>query len=118
MLIAGGFAVALLSWPVALVLALGFAAIYVPGIASEERFLRATFPAFDGYCQQVPRLIPRLTPARNPNGKSTLGAGTGSFSLSLYLQHREYNAGIGVLLLYLSLLLLWPLLAAFVNLPQ
>jgi protein-S-isoprenylcysteine O-methyltransferase Ste14 len=118
MLIAGGFAVALLSWPVALVLALGFAAIYVPVIASEERFLRATFPAFDGYCQQVPRLIPRLTPARNPNGKSTLGAGTGSFSLSLYLQHREYNAGIGVLLLYLSLLLLRPLLAVVVNLPR
>jgi protein-S-isoprenylcysteine O-methyltransferase Ste14 len=38
--------VALLSWPVALVLASGFAAIYVPVIASEERFLRATFPGF------------------------------------------------------------------------
>ncbi|MGD0681872.1 MAG: isoprenylcysteine carboxylmethyltransferase family protein [Terracidiphilus sp.] len=118
MLIAAGFAVALLSWPVALALALGFAAIYVPVIASEERFLRTTFPAFDGYCQQVPRLIPRLTPARNPGGKSTSGAGMGSFSLSLYLQHREYNAGIGVLLLYLSLLLLRPLLAVVVNLPQ
>ena len=43
MLIAAGFALALLSWPVALVLALGFAAIYVPVIASEERFLRSTF---------------------------------------------------------------------------
>jgi protein-S-isoprenylcysteine O-methyltransferase Ste14 len=118
MMIAAGFALALLSWPVALVLALGFAIIYVPVIASEERFLRTTFPEFGGYCQQVPRLIPRLTPARNPEGKSTHGAGTGSFSLSLYLQHREYNAGIGVLLLYLSLLLLRPLMAAFVNLPQ
>jgi hypothetical protein len=122
LLIAAGFAVALLSWPVALVLALGFAVIYVPVIASEERFLRATFPGFDNYCQQVPRLIPRLipriTPARSSSGQSSSGAGSGSFSLSLYLQHREYNAGIGVLLLYLSLLLLWPLLAAFVNLPQ
>ena len=44
MLIAAGFAVALLSWPVALVLAFGFAVIYIPVIASEERFLRATFP--------------------------------------------------------------------------
>jgi hypothetical protein len=52
MLIAAGFAVALLSWPVALVLALGFAAIYVPVIASEERFLRATFPGFDDYCRR------------------------------------------------------------------
>jgi len=114
MLIAAGFALAILSWPVALVLALGFAAIYVPVIASEERFLRAAFPAFDNYCEQVPRLIPRLTPARDPGGQSEAGR----FSLSLYLHHREYNAGIGVLLLYLSLLLLRPLVAAVVNLPQ
>jgi protein-S-isoprenylcysteine O-methyltransferase Ste14 len=114
MLIAAGFALALLSWPVALVLALGFAAIYVPVIASEERFLRAAFPGFDGYCQQVPRLIPRLTPARTPGNQP----GKGLFSFTLYLQHREYNAGIGVLLLYLSLLLLRPLLAAYVNLPR
>jgi protein-S-isoprenylcysteine O-methyltransferase Ste14 len=118
MLIAAGFALALLSWLVAAVLALGFAAIYVPVIASEERFLRATFPEFGGYCQRVPRLIPRLTPARSPGGKSTPSAGTSSFSLSLYLQHREYNAGIGVLLLYLSLLLLRSLVTAFVNLPR
>src|SRR3974390_1603273 len=39
MLIAAGFAVALLSWPFALVLAGGFALIYIPVIASEERFL-------------------------------------------------------------------------------
>jgi hypothetical protein len=114
MLMAAGFAVALLSWPVALVLALGFAAIYVPVIASEERFLRTTFPGFDAYCQQVPRLLPRLTPARNPKGKSAPGA----FSFSLYVQHREYNAAIGAFLLYLSLLLLRPLLAAWVNLPR
>jgi protein-S-isoprenylcysteine O-methyltransferase Ste14 len=108
MLIAAGFAVALLSWPVALVLALGFAAIYVPVIASEERFLRATFPDFDAYCQRVPRLIPRLTPARPPSSET----GNGAFSFSLYLRHREYNAAIGAALLYLSLLLLRPVLAA------
>jgi protein-S-isoprenylcysteine O-methyltransferase Ste14 len=118
MLMAAGFALALLSWPVALVLAIGFAAIYVPVIASEERFLRATFLEYSDYCRQVPRLIPRLTTARNSEGKSAPEAGIGSFSLSLYLQHREYNAGIGALLLYLSLLFLRPLLAAFVNLPQ
>jgi protein-S-isoprenylcysteine O-methyltransferase Ste14 len=118
MLIAAGFALALLSWPVAVVLALGFVAIYVPVIASEERFLRAAFPAFDDYCQRVPRLIPRLTPAPHPGTENAPGAGAGHFSLSLYLQHREYNAGIGVLLLYLSLLLLRPLLAAYVNLPR
>src|ERR1039457_121503 len=75
MLIAAGFAVALLSWPVALVLALGFAVIYVPVIASEERFLRGAFPGFDDYCRRVPRLIPRLTPASHP-GDEDLSSGT------------------------------------------
>ena len=114
MLIAAGIAVALLSWPVALALSLGFAVIYIPVIASEERFLRATFPGFDDYCQRVPRLIPRLTPAGNPVSEDARGR----FSLSLYIHHREYNAGMGALLLYLSLLLLRTLLASFVNLPQ
>jgi protein-S-isoprenylcysteine O-methyltransferase Ste14 len=126
MLIAAGFAVALLSWPVALVLAVGFAVIYVPVIASEERFLRATFPGFDDYCRRVPRLIPRLTPASHPGDEdlssrtpaSHPGAGTGSFSFTLYLHHREYNAGMGAMLLYFCLLLLRPLLAAHINLPR
>jgi protein-S-isoprenylcysteine O-methyltransferase Ste14 len=113
MLIAAGFAVALLSWPMALVLAVIFAVIYVPVIASEERFLRATFPGFDDYCQQVPRLIPCLIPA-----KSSSKSDTGAFSLTLYLQHREYNSGVGAALLYLCLLLLRPLLAAWGFLPQ
>jgi protein-S-isoprenylcysteine O-methyltransferase Ste14 len=104
MLMAGGFAVALLSWPVAVVLAVGFTAIYVPVIASEERFLRATFPEFDAYCRRVPRLIPRLTRAPGPTANGAQGA----FSLSLYLRHREYNASIGAALLYFSLLFLRP----------
>jgi protein-S-isoprenylcysteine O-methyltransferase Ste14 len=111
MLMAAGFALALLSWPVALVLAVGFTVIYVPVIASEERFLRATFPGFDAYCRSVPRLIPRLTPAR-PSGHE---GDHGAFSFALYLKHREYNAGIGAALLYLSLLFLRPALAALVH---
>jgi protein-S-isoprenylcysteine O-methyltransferase Ste14 len=103
MLMAAGFAVALMSWPVALVLAIGFLVIYVPVIASEERFLRVTFPQFDEYCSRVPRLLPRLTPARAPNSD-----GSGRFALGLYLKHREYNALLGVLLLYLSLAFLQP----------
>lgn len=110
-LIAGGFALALLSWPIAVVLALGFAIIYIPVIASEERFLRATFPEFDAYCRQVPRMIPRITPARL---SSAVGGG-GAFSWPLYLKHREYNAGIGAALLYLSLLFLRPALNAIMH---
>jgi protein-S-isoprenylcysteine O-methyltransferase Ste14 len=106
MLIAAGFAVALMSWPVALVLAIVFMLIYVPVIASEERFLRAAFPGFGDYCRRVPRLLPRVTPARDPNGDSS-----GRFSLALYLKHREYNALLGVILLYLSLAFLRPAIA-------
>jgi protein-S-isoprenylcysteine O-methyltransferase Ste14 len=113
MMIAAGFAVALLSWPVALVLAIGFAIIYIPVIASEERFLRATFPGFDDYCRRVPRIIPRPTPAHIA-GLSGEQPTAGSFSLDLYLRHREYNAAIGAALLYLSLLFLRPLLEAIV----
>src|ERR1039458_10026758 len=72
MLIAAGFAVALLSWVVALVLAVGFAVIYVPVIASEERFLRATFPGFDDCCRKVPRLFPRLPLAGDRCGNKGL----------------------------------------------
>jgi protein-S-isoprenylcysteine O-methyltransferase Ste14 len=107
MMMAAGFALALLSWPVALVLAIGFAVIYIPVIASEERFLRATFPDFDDYCRRVPRLIPHPFHESQPKGESAPGA---AFSMSLYRKHREYNAGIGAALLYLSLLLLHPLL--------
>jgi protein-S-isoprenylcysteine O-methyltransferase Ste14 len=112
-LIAAGFAVALLSWPVAAMLTAMFLIIYVPVIASEERFLRATFPDFDAYCRRVPRLIPRLTPA--PLGTEVL---SGKFSFDLYLRHREYNAAIGAALLYLSLLFLRPALGLFVHVPQ
>jgi hypothetical protein len=105
-LIAAGFAVALLSWAVALALAVMFVAIYVPVIVSEERFLRTTFPGFDGYCRQVPRLIPRLGPAPGAPEMEK-----GSFSLPLYLKHREYNALLGAIFLYLCLVFLRPALS-------
>jgi protein-S-isoprenylcysteine O-methyltransferase Ste14 len=115
-LIAAGFAVALLSWPVAAMLTAMFLIIYVPVIASEERFLRSTFPGFRDYCRRVPRLIPRLTRA------PALGAETevspGKFSVGLYLRHREYNSLIGSALLYLSLLFLRSLLGLFLNVPH
>jgi protein-S-isoprenylcysteine O-methyltransferase Ste14 len=121
-LIAAGFALALLSWPVALLLAVGFAAIYIPVIASEERFLRATFPEFESYCRSVPRFIPRPTAARIPRESSQASvsqpvtdAATGGFSFGLYLKHREYNSALGAALLYLSLLYLRPVLETFVH---
>jgi Phospholipid methyltransferase len=109
-LIAAGFAVALQSWAVGAALAVMFVAIYVPVIASEERFLRATFPEFGEYCRRVPRLLPRLTPARTPGA-----GGGGRFVLPLYLKHREYNALLGAALLYLALLFLRPALHVLIH---
>jgi protein-S-isoprenylcysteine O-methyltransferase Ste14 len=118
MLMAAGFAVALLSWPLALLLAAGFAVIYIPVIAAEEQFLRATFPGFEDYCRRVPRLIPRLTPAREQDRQavpSDSPASSSGFSLALYRKHREYNAALGAALLYLSLLYLRPMLESLLH---
>jgi protein-S-isoprenylcysteine O-methyltransferase Ste14 len=115
-LIAAGFAVALLSWPVAVMLTAMFLIIYVPVIASEERFLRSNFPDFAAYCQRVPRLLPRISPGLPTGGKTEVSSG--KFSLDLYLRHREYNASIGTALLYLCLLFLRPALGLFLHLPQ
>ena len=102
MLIAAGFALALMSWPFAVVLVVFFLLIYVPVIASEEKFLRGEFLEFEWYCARVPRLIPRITPVHSPDGDR---GRRGSFSLELYRKHREYNSAIGATLLYCGLLL-------------
>jgi len=104
-LMAAGFAVALMSPLFAAILLVGFTVIYVPVIASEEAFLRGTFPEFDEYCRNVPRLLPRLTPARVEGKGSQEPGDAGSFSFLLYRRHREYNSAIGAALLYCSLLL-------------
>jgi hypothetical protein len=100
LIMAVGFAVASRNWWISVVIVVFFLAIYLPVIRSEEKFLAATFPGFEAYAQQVPRLLPRV--------RSHSGA-AGRFSRRLYLQHREYNALIGsaLILLALSLKLLF-----------
>ena len=89
LLIGIGFAVAARSWWVGVALVVMFFAIYLPVIRDEEAFLRRTFPEFEEYAKRVPRMLPRLMPAR--------GEREGGFSFDLYLQHREYNALLGAL---------------------
>jgi len=101
-LIASGFAVAIMSWQFGLVLLVFFVLIYVPVIASEEAFLRDTFLEFEWYCARVPRLIPRITPVVMADGAR---GQSGNFSFALYRRHREYNSALGAGLLYCSLLL-------------
>ena len=98
MLIAFGFAAASQSWIIILVLAALFAVIYLPTIRSEEQYLQNRFPNFYAYAQQVPRLLPRFTPAPT-------SAPAGAFSRERYLHHREYNASIGAAAIYAALLL-------------
>jgi protein-S-isoprenylcysteine O-methyltransferase Ste14 len=108
-LIAAGFALALASWVVALAMIAGFAAIYIPVIASEEQFLRGAFANFDAYCQRVPRFFPRLTPARLATGpQQDSSQPEAGFSWALYGKHREYNAALGAALLYFCLIFLRP----------
>ena len=105
MLIAAGFAVALLSWPVALVLAVGFLrdlrAGHRLGRALSARHLsrlRRLLPP----CAAIDSLVLR---ARQPSSQAAGTKPAARFSLALYLKHREYNAAIGAALLYLSLAL-------------
>jgi protein-S-isoprenylcysteine O-methyltransferase Ste14 len=101
MSIAAGVAVAAGRWSLGILLVVMFLAIYVPTILSEETFLRGTFSGFDAYAQRVPRLLPRLTPARFPDVDPTGGA----FSVERYQHHREYNASIGAAAIYAALAL-------------
>jgi protein-S-isoprenylcysteine O-methyltransferase Ste14 len=101
MLSAFGFAAAAWNLAIFVVLAALFAAIYIPTILGEEAFLRGQFPDFDEYARQVPRLLPRLTPA--PQADSD--AERGEFSPVLYRKHREYNALMGAGAIYIALIL-------------
>lgn len=93
-----GFTIAARSWWIVLALALLFALIYIPVIRSEEEYLRSVFPGFESYAAAIPRLIPRLTPART-------SAQPGRFSAALYRKHREYNALIGAVCMYAALII-------------
>ena len=106
MALAAGFAVAAGAisanrwWLLVLLIAM-FLAIYVPTILSEEAFLRAAFPDFDGYARRVPRLLPRLTPAHSAASNQQAGR----FAPERYRHHREYNALIGAAAIYAVLAL-------------
>src|SRR5579864_2829053 len=95
--IAGAFALAARDLWIAVGIAVLFVTIYLPVILSEEAYLRTEFPGFNDYAQQVPRLLPRSSPA-GTEGSSA------AFSRELYLKHREYNAVIGTFLMMLALI--------------
>jgi len=101
MAIAFGFAVAAGKIWLGVLLVVLFLAIYVPTILSEETFLRGAFPDFEEYAKQVPRLLPRLTPAHFTDAD----VGVGRFSQERYLHHHEYNSLMGAAAIYAALVL-------------
>jgi len=100
LILAAGFAVAARSWWIVGVMLAMFAALYIPVIAGEERYLRHTFPDYDDYVRHVPRMWPRLTP---------YGGQQSAYSSARYWKHREYQAAIGcaVMLGILIMKLVW-----------
>jgi len=99
-LIAIGFVLAARSWWVAIAVGALFVAVYLPVIAAEENYLRATFADYPDYAASVPRFVLRVTPYRGGNGEASP-----RFSRALYLWHREYNAVLCVLVMLGALLL-------------
>jgi protein-S-isoprenylcysteine O-methyltransferase Ste14 len=95
LLIGIGFAIAARSWWVGVVLVVMFFAIYLPVIRGEEAYLRQRFPEFEEYARRVPRMFPRIVPARSDDA--------GRFSTGLYLKHREWNALLGALAMLAAL---------------
>ncbi len=91
-----GFAVAARSWWVGIALVAMFFIIYLPVIRDEEKFLRMTFPEFAEYARRVPRMFPRVTAYR--------ADGSSGFSLKLYLKHREWNALLGAVCMFVALI--------------
>ncbi|HEY1679554.1 MAG TPA: isoprenylcysteine carboxylmethyltransferase family protein [Candidatus Sulfotelmatobacter sp.] len=96
-----GFAVAARSWWIGVALVVMFFAIYLPVIRDEEKFLRSKFPEFEEYVRKVPRMLPRIFP--HQIGPADVGEAGGGFSMELYLKHREYNALIGAIAMYIVL---------------
>ena len=105
MLIAFGFAAAAASWVILALLALLFAAIYIPTIQSEEAYLREHFAGYVAYARAVPRLLPRGAGADKELAADGAVAATGGFSAELYRRHREYNSAMGAAAIYLALAL-------------
>jgi protein-S-isoprenylcysteine O-methyltransferase Ste14 len=90
LMLAAGFAIAARSWWIVAIMLLMFAAIYIPVIAGEERYLRQMFPEYDDYASQVPRMFPRF---------SRYGREQSAYSSARYRKHREYQASIGCLVI-------------------
>jgi protein-S-isoprenylcysteine O-methyltransferase Ste14 len=88
-LIACGFALIASRWFLLVVIAF-WVIVYGPTIRREREHVSALYPdAYAEWARHVPSFVPRPLPWREGNvGERT------SFSLDLYLRHREWQAGL------------------------
>ena len=87
LLVAFGLVVASRNIWLGILFAAVFTLVYLPVIQLEEQHLRSLFPDYADYAEEVPALLPRLTPAPQKNPQPFRG--------SLYLKNKEYQAGAG-----------------------
>lgn len=93
-----GFSIAAGVWWLFLLLAIFFAAVYVPVMRSEEARLHGLFPAeYAAYARAVPLLVPRLTPW-TPRDRSAA-----PFSWQRYWSNHEYRAAAAFALITAAL---------------
>jgi protein-S-isoprenylcysteine O-methyltransferase Ste14 len=86
-------------WFVVLFMSL-YLLIYAPVMAAEAETLIKLFPAeYASYSQHVPMFLPRLSPWRKAD-RSTAQTAGGRFALSQYMRHKEYQAAMGLGLMY------------------
>ncbi len=95
LMLAGGLVAGGNPWLAAGLLSL-FLLVYYPVMQSEARQMRILFGTeYDRWAASVPLLLPKLSPWQAMVQES--------FEWSLYLQHREYRALIGLAVLYATL---------------
>ena len=99
-----GFAIAAGKWWLLVMMAVFFAAVYVPVIRREQAHLTELFgPDYAAYVAAVPLLLPRLTPWR-PTGTTA-----NRFSWQRYWKNHEYRAAVAfaLIIIFLAAKMVW-----------
>jgi protein-S-isoprenylcysteine O-methyltransferase Ste14 len=90
-----GFTIAAARPALGLLFGLLFLSIYLPVMRVEAATLLQLFgEGYRDYAREVPLFLPRLLPYGNQN------AATVGFDVSLYMRYREYQAALGLLVIW------------------
>lgn len=111
-ILALGAAMAMNSWPSAILLLAYFALVYTFVMRREELELRGHHgAAFHAYAKSVPLFFPRPTPAKQSSVSSLdpTVSPAGAFTWSQFRRNHEHQATLGFLLLLLVLVIIWRL---------